>query len=214
MKLLFPELEGSLNIAFLNPSTKSRRRFPKAQTISTPPVEKSLWDEVSLEGAIKKHVQEVALIFITKVPSLMSKLDEAEQKKRAKWMSLRASKLCGSDNWTKRRRCMLADYLAGRYANTGTNAGFPNVECPPKDVLLNGDDGSTASKPIDSVHFPNIDMDQKPNYDPVKDANFPYVSFDKANGGNPIETVHFPDINTLAGNGHKPVESTKFPDLL
>lgn len=132
MMLIFPELESSLNIAFHNPSRKGRNRFPKAQDVTSPPVEKILWDQISLEGKLKKHVQEVASIYITKVPRLMAKLDEAEEKKSAKWKSLQSGvmKSYNTNNWSECRNRMVAEYLSGRF--TTKQARAKNPHAPPK----------------------------------------------------------------------------------
>ena len=106
MMLIFPELESSFNIGFHNPSTRGCRRFPNAQKVMSLPVEKALWDKISLESKIKKHVQEVASIYITKVPSLMKRLEEAEEKKRLNWNSQRAAsmKAYGTSTWVPAAR--------------------------------------------------------------------------------------------------------------
>ena len=83
MMTLFPELEGSLNINFQNPSGKAKRRFgtsPQNQKIV--PVEKSFWDLASPAGISRSHVEEVATIMITKVPKLMARFEELEQIKK------------------------------------------------------------------------------------------------------------------------------------
>lgn len=76
MMALFPELQGSLNIIFQSPSAKAKRRFPDAKVADSLLLDKDTWERISLEGIIKRHVKEVTSLYITKVPSLMAKLDE------------------------------------------------------------------------------------------------------------------------------------------
>ena len=75
MKFMFPELKNSLGISFVTPSSKGLRRFPKALKSPVPPIDPELWKDISAEGKTKKHVQEAAMLFITKVPKLSNKLD-------------------------------------------------------------------------------------------------------------------------------------------
>jgi hypothetical protein len=74
LNFIFPELKNSLGISFLNPSSKGQRRFPNALKLSVPPIDHALWEEISVEGKTKRHVQEVAMLFITKVPQLSNRL--------------------------------------------------------------------------------------------------------------------------------------------
>lgn len=114
MMQIFPELEGALNIAFHYSSSKVRRRFAKATKVETPPVERSLWDEISLEGKMKKHMQEVASIYITAVPALMAKLDEAYKKKnsmRERYVQA-MMQAYNTSNWSQCRQRMIEDYLS------------------------------------------------------------------------------------------------------
>lgn len=75
MSFIFPELKDSLGIKFSKPSSKGQRRFPGALKDPIPPIDYKLWEEMSAEGKTKRHVQEVAMLFITKVPELSNKLD-------------------------------------------------------------------------------------------------------------------------------------------
>ena len=75
MHFLFPELNNSLGISFLAASSKGKRRFPNARKLPVPSIDHRLWEEISIEGKTKRHVQEVAMLFITRVPSLTNKLD-------------------------------------------------------------------------------------------------------------------------------------------
>ncbi len=75
MTFIFPELKNSLGISFLKPSRKGQRRFPSAFRLPVPPIDSDLWEEISMEGKTKRHVQEVAMLFITRVPELFNKLD-------------------------------------------------------------------------------------------------------------------------------------------
>jgi hypothetical protein len=138
---LFPELEGSVNIIFLKPSAKSKRRFPNAN-MTVPPVEQSLWDTASLEGRIKKHMKEVVIVMETKVPAIMSWLVEAEGRKVQRHMlqrdaSMKARGGTGTD-WLECRHRMLVDFLAGRHdsfqedgrreAGSAKGLNFPDIE--------------------------------------------------------------------------------------
>eukprot|EP00980_Cylindrotheca_fusiformis_P011967 scaffold2830_cov131-Cylindrotheca_fusiformis.AAC.88 len=113
MMLVFPELEGALNIAFHYSSSKVRRRFKKAVQVVTPPVQRNLWEEISLEGRTKKHLQEVASIYITTVPTLMAKLDAADERKKAKWDRYQKAVMAAyqTNSWSDCRRRMIEDYL-------------------------------------------------------------------------------------------------------
>ena len=130
MMLVFPELEGSLNIAFHDPSSKSRRRFNKACKVTTPLVERDVWNEASLEGISKKHMQEVARIYITKVPTLMAKLDEADKRKNAKWKTTREAsmKASGESSWERCRQKLISGYLWKRTEHTPLSSnGSPST---------------------------------------------------------------------------------------
>ena len=113
MTKIFPELEGALNIAFHDTSSKSRRRFSKAAKVVTPPVDRAVWDEISLEGKRRKHMQEVATIYITKVPALMAKLDEIDKREKLRWEAYKMAmmKAYGLVNWPDCRRQMIMKYL-------------------------------------------------------------------------------------------------------
>jgi hypothetical protein len=228
MLLLFPELEGSLNIAFHNPSTKGCRRFPKACKISSPPVEKSVWDQLSLEGVIKRHVQEVASIYITKVPKLMAKLDEAEERKRAKWSSFRGAcmKSYGLSSWEQCQHKMVTGFLAGRYASETTQEksrdnvrpvlmtkkgkkakdGIGEADFP--DVIMEDSD----PEPIKAANFPDINMGDSSD-DPLKAAGFPEINLERQNDVNLIVAINFPDIDIGATNSVEEAPS-KFPNIL
>ena len=75
MNFMFPELKNSLGISFMNPSSKGCRRFPKALKSPVPSIDPNLWKDISAEGKTKRHVQEAAMLFITKVPKISRKLD-------------------------------------------------------------------------------------------------------------------------------------------
>mmetsp|Transcript_15455 Transcript_15455/g.17692 ORF Transcript_15455/g.17692 Transcript_15455/m.17692 type:complete len:913 (-) Transcript_15455:149-2887(-) len=87
MKIIFPELSNSLCINFQTPSSKSQRRFPKARKTPLLPIYHPLWDKVSIEGNTKRHVKEVAMLFITRIPLLMIKLDVIDKKRNFKFDS-------------------------------------------------------------------------------------------------------------------------------
>lgn len=113
MMSLFPELESSLNIAFHTPSGKSKRRFPDAVNMTIPPVDTALWEDISLEGRVKKYVREVTSVYITKVPNLMSKLDNIDKRKETEWTSLRIALGWTTDTKgiTTQERNMVTHYL-------------------------------------------------------------------------------------------------------
>lgn len=116
MMKVFPELEGALNIAFHDVSAKSRRRFNKAAKVVTPPVDRALWDEISLEGRTRTHMKEVATIYITKVPTLMAKLDEIDKRDKLQWEAYKLAMMraYGLSNWRDCRRQMILEYLAAK----------------------------------------------------------------------------------------------------
>ena len=88
MMELFPELKSnSLVITYRAPSTKGLRRFKNADKNSVPPIDSSLWDSISREGTIKRHVKEVSMLFISKVPALQRRLDEAKKTDLASYES-------------------------------------------------------------------------------------------------------------------------------
>ena len=149
--LVFPELEGSLNIAFHDPSAKSKRRFNKARKVVSPPVQRSLWDEASLEGTTKKHMQEVARIYITKVPALMAILDGAAKRNKSKWETYRkaAMKASGTASWEQCRHELISEYLSVRTANKSSNP-FDNGSNP-----FDEDPGRKTSNPFEDSTEPN-----------------------------------------------------------
>jgi IQ calmodulin-binding motif len=79
MLTLFPELNGSLSISFQPASSKSKRRFPSATNFPVLAFDNESWDNVSLEGLIRKHSKEVTHLFITKVPGIMARLDACQR---------------------------------------------------------------------------------------------------------------------------------------
>eukprot|EP00547_Thalassionema_nitzschioides_P007486 CAMPEP_0194204628 /NCGR_PEP_ID=MMETSP0156-20130528/4096_1 /TAXON_ID=33649 /ORGANISM="Thalassionema nitzschioides, Strain L26-B" /LENGTH=1620 /DNA_ID=CAMNT_0038930687 /DNA_START=42 /DNA_END=4904 /DNA_ORIENTATION=- len=115
MLIFFPELDSSLNIVFREPSSKSRRRFSKADKVVQLPVDKNFWDEISLEGKLKKHMKEVATIYMTKVPTIMAVLDLSDRKKNAKMENYRQAltKAYNMESWEQCRHKMIVDYLVG-----------------------------------------------------------------------------------------------------
>lgn len=160
MLLVFPELEGSLNIAFHDPSAKSKRRFNKACKVVSPPVQRSLWEEASLEGTTKKHMQEVARIYITKVPALMAKLDGAAQRNKSKWETHRkaAMKASGKASWEQCRHELISDYLSGRRIDEVSKGRTANKSSNPFDTGSNPFDevnGRKTSNPFEVSPEPN-----------------------------------------------------------
>jgi hypothetical protein len=209
MMLIFPELESSLNIAFHNPSRKGRSRFPKAQQVVSPPVEKSMWDQISLEGKIKKHVQEVASIYITKVPSLMAKLEEAEEKKRAKWRSFRTAvmKSYGMDS----RQCqhhIITEYLSGRYDSKEASTAKPHDTSKSPDVNV----AKFDTDPDKAAIFPDIKTD-KPNSSPFDDTGNTNPFEDNAKPTDDTGNINpFDDNTNTTSNTGNTDPNTNFED--
>lgn len=209
MRQLFPELIDSLGITFTAPTSKGFRRFPNASKTPVAPVDKNLWDEASVESNLKKHVREAALLYITKVPALLSRLDSAmKESAPTAPMSFRnaAVKSCGVQTWREARVCLIKTYLEARYSeephcvstvasnDTSGNAmlGGPNgvqVEFP--DVMATTEPGTT-----DFIHFRNVDM--APTTGSVA---FPEIDLCEGGGGethedsNSNEAGAFPDID-------------------
>jgi len=113
MALLFPELKKKFSISFTTPSSKGKRRFPKATKQVVPPIDHELWEEISIEGRTKKHVQEVAMLFITKVPEISKKLDSVRASKESNFDSflLAATKAKGFQSTKQARRCIIQQYV-------------------------------------------------------------------------------------------------------
>ena len=113
MTFIFPELKNSLGISFLNPTSKGRRRFPNALKSPVPPIDHDLWKEISAEGKTKRHVQEVAMLFITKVPNLSNKLDSVLASENSEFdLFLRAAmKANGFQSIEQARCCIIKRYI-------------------------------------------------------------------------------------------------------
>jgi len=113
MNFIFPELKNSLGISFLNPSSKGQRRFPNALKVPVPSIDHELWEEISVEGRTKRHVQEVAMLFITKVPELSNKLDSIASARDPNFDSfLRAAMDAnGFQSIEQTRGCIVKQYI-------------------------------------------------------------------------------------------------------
>ena len=114
MMALFPELEGSLNIVFQNASSKSNRRFKDAhKSPSQMLISRDLWDEISLDGLIRKHNKEVTHLYMTKVPSLLAKFDNVDRKKRnnGQFSALRAASNGELRGLTEKELDMVKKYI-------------------------------------------------------------------------------------------------------
>jgi hypothetical protein len=114
MIYLFPEFNNSLGISFHKPSSKGQRRFPKTRKPPLPSIDHILWDRASIEGNTKRHVQEVAMIFITRVPSLTIKLDSiCKRRRNSKCVSFleAARKVYGFQSLEQARCSVIIQYL-------------------------------------------------------------------------------------------------------
>lgn len=206
--IIFPELEGSMNISFHPPSKKAKRRFSEAPETAPTPIDKELWERSSLEGTIKKHVKEVTSIYITQVPSLMVRLSEAEKRRDAKWKSLQAAVIAAHkpDSWVVSRRRMIIQYLQVRYAapekvtrprkRKNKQKVAPEAAVPAKEKA--GDDyAHTSSNPFE-VKNTSINHHHHHDMEPERFPDIPLTSSGMsqvAAGG-----VDFPDIsNGVAG---------------
>lgn len=89
MLKLFPELGGSLNVSFQPACSKSKKRFPDANKVPASLVTMELWEEISLDGLVRKHVMEVTHLYITQVPALMARLDSIDGRKSTEIQSWR-----------------------------------------------------------------------------------------------------------------------------
>jgi DENN domain-containing protein 5 len=127
MMLLFPELTHSLGINFHTPSAKGQRRFPHASKLPLPSLDRNLWNEISVEGNVKKHVQEVAILYMTKVQAVGKKLDQRQSSSFGGFPSSyrqAIKEVYATSTWKGARRIVIRRFLEGRYAHQ-TN---PNVE--------------------------------------------------------------------------------------
>ena len=113
MTFIFPELKNSLGISFVKPTSKGQRRFPNASKLPVSPIDTDLWVKNSVEGKTKRHVQEVAMLFITRVPEISSKLDSVFTSKDTDFDSflLAAMKAKGLQNSKEARRCIIQRYI-------------------------------------------------------------------------------------------------------
>ena len=122
MIFLFPELNNSLGISFQKPSSKGQRRFPKTRKPPLPSIDHVLWDRASIEGNTKRHVQEVAMIFITRVPSLTIKLDSiCQRRSNSSYIAFleAARKVYGFQNLEQAQCSVIMQYL---YLNKSCSA--------------------------------------------------------------------------------------------
>jgi len=179
---LFPELEGSLNIVFQQTSGKSKRRFPDAPKSPSTLVTNDVWESISLESLIKKHNKEVTHLYMTKVPSLMAKLDEMDKKKAERWHSMRSAmrESKGSPGLSEKERKVIHDFLyppsnkttknpmQNGHAHSGDSpvrdANFSGICFDGSGTLTNGEvqvespteDGISAEAPAESLNFPDL----------------------------------------------------------
>lgn len=113
MTFIFPELKNSLGISFVKPTSKGQRRFSNASKLPVPSIDTDLWVKNSVEGKTKRHVQEVAMLFITRVPEISSKLDSVFMPKDTDFDSflLAAMKAKGLQDSEQARRCIIQEYI-------------------------------------------------------------------------------------------------------
>lgn len=127
MMLLFPELAHSLGINFLPPSAKGQRRFPNAGKLQVPSLDQNMWNEISVEGNVKKHVQEVAILYMTRVPAAWKKISQSERREVSgypKSYQQAIQEVYMTATWREARRILIMRYLDGRYVHKAN----PNVE--------------------------------------------------------------------------------------
>ncbi|KAG7363292.1 DENN (AEX-3) domain containing protein [Nitzschia inconspicua] len=127
MLLLFPELLYSLGINFQPPSAKGQRRFPNASKLPAPSLDQNLWNEISVEGNVKKHVQEVAILYMTKMPAVWKKLNQRSLKEMSGYpisYQRAIQEVYKQPTWQRARRILIKRYLNGRYSYKAN----PNVE--------------------------------------------------------------------------------------
>jgi hypothetical protein len=129
MSFLFPELTDSLGIKFQTPSAKGQRRFPNASKVPAPTLNQNQWNQISVEGNVKKHVQEVALLYITRVPSIARKLNQTNQIGFPPRYQQAIKHVHGVETWREGRHLVIVKYLEGRHSERSSN----NVE-----VVLSG----------------------------------------------------------------------------
>ena len=219
MNSLFPELLNSFSMKYQPPSLKGHRRFNKASKAPVPPIDQKFFDKISVEGNVKKHVQEVAMLYITKVPSLMSRLDKSNGNGNlfAKEYYRRViQEVYGTKTWTDARRIVIRKYLDGRNLNK-TNS---NVEVVFSETVRNtfiiDSAGAKKPNPFDDTVSP-VDNTFNPFNIVMPDKHSTPNPFDESpetNGTTPKDTTfvsaEFADVNPQATAADKNIT---FPEI-
>lgn len=229
MRTLFPELGSALQIIFHSPGGKAVWRFSMSRTVAAPPVEKTLWEKASLEGLIKKHMNEVTTIMSTRFPPLLARLENMERQRLETHKSQvdAAMKSRGISNWLQCQNVLIAGYLSCRYSskvhesyrkncseiNPMDKAYFPDIDPINGDIL--------NSSQTDGVNFPDIDLQNITHDISTSAPSFPDVLDGSPVDAEDIKVPSFPDI--FDGRGADPeavkkavdsVKATSFPDVI
>jgi hypothetical protein len=201
MNSLFPELLNSFSMKYQSPSLKGHRRFSKASRTPVPPIDQNFFDKISVEGNVKKHVQEVAMLYITKVPSLMRRLDKSNVNGNLfaeEFYRQVIQEVYGTKTWTDARRIMIMKYLDGRNLNKMN----PTVEVvlseTSRNTLIIDSANTKESNPFDETVSP-VDNTSNP---------FNAVTPEKQSTSNP-----FNDNTEVDGTTTKDFAPTEFPDI-
>lgn len=200
MLKLFPELGSSLNVSFQPACSKSKKRFPDANKVPSYPVTMKLWDEISLDGLIRKHTKEVTHLYITQVPTLMARFDTCDCRRDA---NLKSWRIVFRENEVE----MIRKYLHKPAATTELMDLRP--QSSPREV-----ESSTGLVAGGISPFPDILSSRTHEFDSPKstrDSNI--AAKEMVEGQNVVNQISFPDILLQVPSEDNPVNCATFPSL-
>ena len=112
MLALFPELEYGTYMNFVGPSKKGKKLYHVGNQVPSP-LDSSMQVEVVRNQLIKSNMKEFAMAHAEKVPGLLLRLDDRNQKKNARFLLQRRAEMYARrlSDWPRCRYAIIVDFL-------------------------------------------------------------------------------------------------------